>query len=87
MLKGKTSTGFEYEISDDRVNNYELLEVLEELDESPAALVRAVKMLLGAEQTKALKDHVRTESGVVPADRMTDELKEIFERQGAVKNS
>ncbi|WP_461223844.1 hypothetical protein [Lacticaseibacillus suihuaensis] len=85
-LKGKTSTGFEYEITEERANNYELLEVLEELDESPAALVRAVKMLLGEKQAKALKDHVRTADGIVPADRIGEELKEIFEADGPVKN-
>ncbi|OJG14844.1 hypothetical protein RU96_GL000598 [Enterococcus canintestini] len=44
-------------------------------------------MLLGVEQTKRLKDHLRTEEGLVPADLMSEEIKEIFENQSETKKS
>lgn len=87
MLKGTTSTGFAFEISDERQNNYELLEAFGKLDENPALLPRTVEMLLGAKQASSLKDHVRAESGIVPADKMMNELKEILESQNQLKKS
>ncbi|WP_338214763.1 hypothetical protein [Lacticaseibacillus salsurivasis] len=87
MLKGKTSTGFAFEISDERQNNYELLEAFGKLEENPALLPRTVEMLLGAKQASGLKDHVRAKSGIVPADKMMDELKEILESQNQLKKS
>lgn len=87
MLKGTTSTGFAFEISDERQNNYELLEAFGKLDENPALLPRTVEMLLGAKQASSLKDHVRAKSGIVPADKMMNELKEILESQNQLKKS
>lgn len=90
MIKGKTSSGFEYQFPKENLENYELLETLAELEDNPLATVRAIDLLLGKEQTEKLKDHVRTESGVVPTEAMGEEVKEIFESQAEnenVKNS
>lgn len=85
MIKGKTSTGFEFEIPEKRLNNYELMEALAEEEENPLAVVKIVNLLLGKSQAKRLKDHVRDEDGIVDSERLTEELKEIFEQQ-KVKN-
>lgn len=87
MIKGITKSGFSYKISKDRLNNYELLEVIGELDENPLVLSKVVIMLLGKEQTAKLKDHLRTEDDIVPADRMSEEITEIFQNQSETKNS
>jgi hypothetical protein len=87
MLKGKTSTGFEYEISDGRMNNYELLEVFGLMENDATLMPKAVTMLLGKDQAEQLKNHVRDEDGLVPADKMGDELKDIFAGQNQVKKS
>ena len=58
MIKGKTKSGFSYELDKERLNNYELLEAIEELEENPLVLSRVVNLLLGKEQTKKLKDHL-----------------------------
>ncbi|MBU5370245.1 hypothetical protein [Enterococcus avium] len=87
VIKGKTKSGFEYQISKDRLNNYELLEVIGELDESPLVLSKVVTMLLGKEQTTQLKNHLRTEEGIVPTDLMSEEITEIFQNQSETKNS
>lgn len=86
MLKGTTKSGFEYEVSDDAMNNFELIEVLAEVDTNPLQLPRLVKMLLGDEQKKKLADHLRTESGTVPLDAISVEIMEIFQ-SGNLKNS
>ena len=87
MIKGKTKSGFSFELDKDRLNNYELLEAIEELEENPLVLSRVVNLLLGKEQTKRLKDHLRTENGIVPTEKMSEEITEIFQNQGETKNS
>ena len=87
MIKGKTKSGFSYELDKERLNNYELLEAIEELEENPLVLSRVVNLLLGKEQTKKLKDHLRTENGIVPTENMSEEITEIFQNQGETKNS
>ena len=87
MIKGKTKSGFSYELDKERLNNYELLEAIEELEENPLVLSRVVNLLLGKEQTKKLKDHLRTENGIVPTEKMSEEITEIFQTQGETKNS
>lgn len=87
MIKGKTKSGFSYELDKERLNNYELLEAIEELEENPLVLSRVVNLLLGKEQTKKLKDHLRTDNGIVPTEKMSEEITEIFQNQGETKNS
>lgn len=87
MIKGKTKSGFSYELDKERLNNYELLEAIEELEENPLVLSRVVNLLLGKEQTKKLKDHLRTQNGIVPTEKMSEEITEIFQNQGETKNS
>jgi hypothetical protein len=87
-MKGKTSSGFEFEISEDVANDYELVENLGELEDNPLILGKVVNQILGKEQTARLKDHVRNEKGIVPTDRMTQEIIEIFQNSGEeIKNS
>lgn len=85
-IKGTTKSGFQYEVSKDRLNNYELLEVIGELDDNPAVLSKVVVMLLGKEQTEKLKDFLRTKEGFVPADLMTEAITEIFQSQPVKKS-
>lgn len=88
MIKGKTSSGFEFTISEDIINDYELIENLGELDDNPIILGKIVKQILGKEQTGKLKDHIRNENGIVPIDKMTQEIIGIFQSAGKeTKNS
>ena len=88
MIKGKTSSGFEFNISKDVKNDYELIENLGELDDNPIILGKIVKQILGKEQTSKLKNHIRNENGIVPIDEMTQEIIEIFQNAGeGTKNS
>jgi len=87
MIEGKTKSGFEYQIPEENLNNYELVETLGELEENPLLISKTVDLLLGKEQKKKLKDHLRTESGTVPTDKMSEEIMEIFNSQKQTKNS
>ncbi len=88
MIKGKTSSGFDFTISKDVINDYELVENLGELDTNPLMLGTIVRQILGKEQTAKLKDHIRNENGIVPIDKMTQEIIGIFQSAGKeTKNS
>ncbi|MGX6962426.1 hypothetical protein [Vagococcus xieshaowenii] len=85
MAKKLTSSGFAYVLEKERLDNYELLEAISEIEEDPTVVPKVIKLLLGKEQAQVLKDHVRDEKGFVPAEKMMAELQEIFETQA--KNS
>lgn len=87
MAKGKTLSGFDYEISDARLNNMELVDALAELESNPLRLVRVAELMLGDEQKKALYDFVRLEDDTVPIDAIERELMEIIKSGRETKNS
>jgi hypothetical protein len=85
MVKGKTSTGFSFVISDSAINNMELLDALGSLESNPLYMGRVLSLLLGERQKKKLYDHVRAKDGTVPQDKIGDEIMEIFKTK-PVKN-
>lgn len=88
MIKGTTTTGFEFELEDEVLDNYELLEVLCKVDKGEYNLVtEMVEKLLGEEQKERLKNHVRNICGKVSASKVMDEVAEIFQSSKEIKNS
>ena len=88
MIKGVTESGFEFELEDDILDDYELLEVLHKIDKGDYGLVPdMVKKLLGVEQKESLKNHIRTDKGKVSSSRMMDEIMQIFKANNKLKNS
>lgn len=87
MLKGKTESGFTYQVSEKRLENYELVEALNAVETNPLEMIKVVNLLLGVDQAKKLKDHLRDEDGLVSTEKMTNEIQEIFETQAKLKNS
>ncbi len=86
MIRGTTESGFEYEICDEALDDYELLEVLAEIDAGHSGQIPLmVKLLLGEEQTKALKEHCKR-NGRVTASKMLIEVTEILSSNKAGKN-
>ena len=86
-MKGKTSTGFEFDIEDERLDDMELVNIMAEIDENPLLMPKLCKMLLGEEQKKRLYDHLRSEDGRVPIEATTNAIQEIFNSPGDLKNS
>ena len=86
-MKGKTSTGFEFDIEDERLDDMELVDIMAEIDENPLLMPKLCKMLLGEEQKKRLYDHLRSEDGGVPIEATTNAIQEIFSSPGDLKNS
>lgn len=87
MTTGKTSTGFEYQLEDGVFDDYELLEVLREIDKGESGkIVDMVNIMFPKEQKEALKNHVREENGKVPASKLIKEVMEIFNNEKEGKN-
>ena len=87
MISGKTTTGFEFEIEDDVMDDYELLEILTKVDSGDLTLVpKMVDLLLGNEQKARLKEHVRATVGRVSTKAMMDEIALILSAKNELKN-
>ena len=84
MLKGKTKTGFEYEFDENLFKDYELVELLAEVDDNPLVLPQIFKKLIG-DRVKDLKDHVRDENGVVDIEKMVAGFEDLISTQATLK--
>ena len=79
MVKGTLENGFEFEITDEALNDYELIEVFNDIkDGDTGTITKAARLLLGEEQIKSLKAHVKGDSARVPADKMIAAITEIL---------
>lgn len=87
VIKGVTKTGFRYTIQKKQLENYELFEAITELENDLTVFPNLLKLLLGPNQIKALKNHVREKDGTVPIEKMTSILAEIMKNQQPIKNS
>ena len=77
-----TSTGFEIDIDEARLNNMELFDAVAELQGgNKLALSRVLALLLGDDKSR-LYDHVRKD-GRVPVEDVDREVAELFEALGA----
>lgn len=88
MEKGKTKTGFEFEIDPEVFDDWEMLEKLNAIDKGNTNLaVDVAKEVLGEEQLNALKEHIKKDNGgKVSITNMVETLGEIFEACGSSKN-
>lgn len=86
MIKGQTESGFQYEISPNIQNDYEIVEMLGEIEESPLLLSPLVKRILGNDQMNELKEHIRDEDGLVGTKAMMKEIQDIFTGAREIKN-
>ena len=87
MLRGKTKSGFEFEIDGEILDDYDFLELLCKIDEGETSLmIKMVDRLLGSEQKEKLKEHVKTDSGRVSAKKLLTEVMEIINTPQEGKN-
>lgn len=83
-----TSIGFEVEIDSELLDDWELLEMLREVDKgSSGAIVDVAPILLGEEQFSALKDYLKEKTGKIKATDMISVLAEVMDEVKEIKNS
>lgn len=86
-MTGKTKSGFEYDIPEEAADDYELLEELMKIDDGDfTGVTKAVHRLLGEEQTKKLKEHLRGDNGRVSAVAMMNEISYMLLESPVLKN-
>ena len=79
MIKGKTKSGFEFEIEEEVLDDYEILEDLCAVDNGEVNKIpKVASNILGEEQMKKLKEHLRGENGRVSASKMGEAIGEIL---------
>lgn len=76
MIKGKTKSGFEFEISAETLESWELLELINAVEDEPVKIVKLVTLLLGNEQKKKLIEHL---GGHPSIQQMNAAITEIFD--------
>lgn len=94
MIKGITSTGFEYEYDETRLDDMRFVDVLAVVvdPEAPrfnkiAGASQLLTMLLGADMKKALYEHIgKKYDGRVPRADLQQALEEIMQAKDAEKN-
>ena len=87
MVTGATESGFVYELEEESLDDYELLENLCDIDNGDVTkLVTMARRLLGEEQLESLKDHVRNEKGRVSMEKMGEEISQIIGGDHTGKN-
>ena len=82
MLKGKTKSGFEFEIDEKVADDMELLEAIAEAETQTYKFPQVLEKILGAAQKKKLYDHLRTKKGNVPIEKAINEFIEIMNEAG-----
>lgn len=87
MIKGKTPTGFEFEIDETKLDDWELLEKFNAIDKGETGIfVDVANELLGKNQMAELKKHVKETVGKVSITGMVAELSAIFTEATETKN-
>lgn len=87
-MKAKLQDGFEIELIEESLGDWEFLEVLNDIDEGETGLiVKAARMLLGKNGVNQLKEHLRGEDKKIAVADMADALRELMESVNTLKNS
>lgn len=86
MIKGTTKSGFNFELDDDLFDDFELVELYAKVDKNMIYLGDLAEKLLGAEQKRALIDHLREKNGKVRTSDVIAALTEIETAIPASKN-
>lgn len=89
MTKGKTESGFEFELNEKMLEDWDVVTIIDCLRKGQASMAdinRLFEILISSEGFENLKIHVRAQNdGVVSTKAMMDELKGILS-YGKAKN-
>lgn len=86
MINITMGDGFKIELDENVFDDFELVELYVKVAKNPIWIGDLAEKLLGAEQKKALIEHLRDDNGKVHTTAVMNALKEIEEAIPAVKN-
>lgn len=87
-IKGTTESGFEFETTERRLNNFLLLRYIGKADKGDIEAVdKVLELILGKEQSDAFINHLTEEDGILPNEKIFSDIKSIFESVKEIKKS
>ena len=86
MINITMGDGFKIHLDENVFDDFELVELYAKVAKNPIWIGDLTEKLLGAEQKKALIEHLRDENGKVHTSAVMNALKEIEEAIPTVKN-
>ncbi len=86
MINLKTRVGFVVKINEELIDDWELIELIDGIEENPLAMIRVCKKLLGDKQYANLKNYLKRKEGMVKTSTMSDIILEIFNSSKELKN-
>lgn len=86
MINITMGDGFKIQLDENVFDDFELVELYAKVAKNPIWIGDLTEKLLGAEQKKALIEHLRDENGKVHTTAVMNALKEIEEAIPAAKN-
>lgn len=78
-MKGKTSTGFRFDVDETILDDIEFLEKIADAFNDGFTMFQVIEDLLGKDGKKRLYDHVRNDKGKATLSAVSNELGEIFD--------
>ena len=78
VVKGKTKTGFEFELNTELIDDYEVLEMYEDIKETGLGVRKLLTRLISEEGYNRLKEHCRKKDGTIWAKRIGHEMNDIM---------
>ena len=78
VVKGKTKTGFEYELDTELIDDYEVLEMYEDTKETGLGVRKLLTRLISEDGYNRLKEHCRKKDGTISAKRIGHEMNDIM---------
>ena len=87
MLRGKTESGFEFELEDNVLDDWKLVKYLRNIDKGDSQyIVDVAERLLGEEQCAKLEEYIEKKYGKATASLMTKEIASVLEATKEGKN-
>lgn len=86
MIKGITKSGFKFEISDKALDDFELLELMANVDSNALLVPKIFEKLLGTKQKENLIEFMKKRDGYASTEKMSKILEEILLSSQKLKN-
>lgn len=77
MLKGKIKSGYEYEVDEKALDDYELMDALADIETNPLQITKVVNLLFGENKSK-LVEFVKVEKGYASTTEIGKIITEVF---------
>lgn len=78
IVKGKTGSGFEFEIDKECLEDAQFMELYRKQEKNGLDLYEFIEYAIGKKQKEKLYDHVRGENGRVSIAKLRDEVGDIL---------